>query len=446
MTVDRSDVDLAVEPKRPDAPLGELFSEMTQNMGTLFRQEVELAKTEAKEEAAAVGKASAMLVVAGVAAVLALAFLSAGLAWLLDNVMGSALAFALVGAADRRRCRPGGRRPAPAVGDQDPARDQAEHQGGRGMGQSAEELRYEIADTRAELGQTLDAIGDRVSPGRMIERRKNRFVLGMRSAKDRIMGTATDAGNAVTDRAQGVGGGIAETAGSAVDTVRNAPEAARQQAQGNPVMAGAVAFGLGFLVAAAFPPSRTEEQLAEQAMDKAEPVKRQLMESGQEVAEHLKDSAAEAVEQVKQTATEGAGQVADTAKEASQTTKDAVRDAAETTPGGHEPLTRPHSAAMAVRFGCRSAEPLPSPPTWGGQRRGRTSTRGRGLSGRWLVAIVGWGLFVAALLAAHLVRDQLPWVPMWYLGTLLAIGVAAGGCCGGVAGEPRAGRLWVCRC
>ena len=115
------------------------------------------------------------------------------------------------------------------------------------MGQSAEELRYEIADTRAELGQTLDAIGDRVSPGRMIERRKNRFVVGMRSAKDRIMGTATDAGHAVTEGAQGVGEGIADTAGSAVDTVRSAPQAARQQAQGNPVMAGAVAFGLGFL-------------------------------------------------------------------------------------------------------------------------------------------------------------------------------------------------------
>jgi len=99
VTVDRGDVDLAVEPKRPDASLGELFSEMTQNLGTLFRQEVELAKTEAKEEAAAAGKASAMLVVGGVAAVLALAFLSAGLAWLLDNVMGSALAFALVGVA-----------------------------------------------------------------------------------------------------------------------------------------------------------------------------------------------------------------------------------------------------------------------------------------------------------------------------------------------------------
>jgi len=147
------------------------------------------------------------------------------------------------------------------------------------MGQSAEELRYEIADTRAELGQTLDAIGDRVSPGRMIERRKNRFVVGMRSAKDRIMGTASDASHAVTDRVQGVGDGITDTAGSAVETVRGAPEAARQQAQGNPMMVGAVAFGIGFLVAAAFPPSRTEEQLAEQAMEKAEPVKQQLMES-----------------------------------------------------------------------------------------------------------------------------------------------------------------------
>ena len=83
MTVDRGDVDLAVEPKRPDASLGELFSEMTQNLGTLFRQEVELAKTEAKEEATAAGKASAMFVVGAVAALLALTFLSAGLAWLL---------------------------------------------------------------------------------------------------------------------------------------------------------------------------------------------------------------------------------------------------------------------------------------------------------------------------------------------------------------------------
>ena len=38
-----------------------------------------------------------MFAVGAVAALLALTFLSAGLAWLLDNVMGSSLAFALVG-------------------------------------------------------------------------------------------------------------------------------------------------------------------------------------------------------------------------------------------------------------------------------------------------------------------------------------------------------------
>ncbi|MGI9051469.1 MAG: phage holin family protein [Ilumatobacteraceae bacterium] len=90
-------VDLSTQPKRPDRSLGELFSEMTGEMSTLFRQEVELAKTEAREEAGKLGKASAMFVVAGVSALLALTFLSAGLAWLLDHVMDTALAFALVG-------------------------------------------------------------------------------------------------------------------------------------------------------------------------------------------------------------------------------------------------------------------------------------------------------------------------------------------------------------
>ena len=68
MTTPSDQIDLSTQPKRPDASLGELFSEMTQNLGTLFRQEVELAKTEAKEEATAAGKAAAMLVVGAVAA------------------------------------------------------------------------------------------------------------------------------------------------------------------------------------------------------------------------------------------------------------------------------------------------------------------------------------------------------------------------------------------
>ena len=71
------------------------------------------------------------------------------------------------------------------------------------MGQSTEELRREIEYTRDDLGQTLDAIGDRVSPGRIVERRKNRVVNGLSSVRDRVMGTASDAGNSIGDTAGG---------------------------------------------------------------------------------------------------------------------------------------------------------------------------------------------------------------------------------------------------
>jgi hypothetical protein len=53
------------------------------------------------------------------------------------------------------------------------------------MGQSPEELKQDIESTRADLGETLDAIGDRVSPGRVIERRKNRTRQRLTGLRDR---------------------------------------------------------------------------------------------------------------------------------------------------------------------------------------------------------------------------------------------------------------------
>ena len=43
--------EIATTPKRPEASLGELVAEMTSELSTLFRQEVELAKVEARQEA-----------------------------------------------------------------------------------------------------------------------------------------------------------------------------------------------------------------------------------------------------------------------------------------------------------------------------------------------------------------------------------------------------------
>ena len=80
---DRSmtDRDHVTEPLQPDKSLGELFSELTSDLGQLFRQEVQLAKTEAREEIKQVGKGAGMLAGAGLSAWLALVMLSLALAW-----------------------------------------------------------------------------------------------------------------------------------------------------------------------------------------------------------------------------------------------------------------------------------------------------------------------------------------------------------------------------
>jgi len=89
--------DPATQPKRPEASLGELFGEMTSELSTLFRQEIELAKTETRDEAAKAAKGAGMIGGAGVTALLALTMLSFALAWLLDQALNTALSFLIVG-------------------------------------------------------------------------------------------------------------------------------------------------------------------------------------------------------------------------------------------------------------------------------------------------------------------------------------------------------------
>jgi uncharacterized membrane protein YqjE len=88
--------DPATEPKRPEMSLGELFGEMTNEIGTLFRKEIELAKAEAREEAKRAGAAAGMFGGATIGAMTAITFASFALAWLLDQAMNTALAFLIV--------------------------------------------------------------------------------------------------------------------------------------------------------------------------------------------------------------------------------------------------------------------------------------------------------------------------------------------------------------
>jgi len=175
------------------------------------------------------------------------------------------------------------------------------------MGQDTEELKREIEDTRADMSETLDAIGDRVSPGRIVQRRKNRVSASIQDLRYRVMGTAEDSRE-----------GLSEKAHEATDAVKHTPDAISSGTQGSPLVAGALAFGFGFLIAAAFSPTNTEKRASAKVMDKLEPAKEQLMDSAKEMAEHLKEPAKAAAMEIKDTATESASTVASTARDAAE--------------------------------------------------------------------------------------------------------------------------------
>jgi uncharacterized membrane protein YqjE len=70
-----------------EASIGQLTSQVTSDVSELFRQEIELAKTEIQQEARQAGKGAGMFGGAGVAAHLALLFASLALMFLLDEAI-----------------------------------------------------------------------------------------------------------------------------------------------------------------------------------------------------------------------------------------------------------------------------------------------------------------------------------------------------------------------
>lgn len=160
------------------------------------------------------------------------------------------------------------------------------------------EVRSEIDDTRERLGQTVDAIGDKVLPGRIIERQKESAASGLRGLRERFMGTAETAGQ-----------GISDTAGSAVDQVKHAPEALAHRTEGSPLVVGAVAFGIGLLAAVAFKPTEPERHAVEKLADAAPDLRSKIDEAGQELTSSVKEHASEAAEELQSTVTESAAAV-----------------------------------------------------------------------------------------------------------------------------------------
>ncbi|MEV2272732.1 DUF3618 domain-containing protein [Nonomuraea africana] len=212
------------------------------------------------------------------------------------------------------------------------------------MGTRPEEIRDEIARTRAELATDVDRFTDKTSPSRIVQRRTDRMRRAARTMRERIMGTPTQAVGRVQQRAGDVGDrarqGTAQAtetlthgAQQAADTVRQgaqqateavkaAPQQAMRSTEGNPLAAGLIAFGAGLLAAALIPKTETEqraaEQLREQAGEAFQPFSQAVQESAQHLGEEAKDAAQQAVQQVRETATDAATTTGEQARDQAQ--------------------------------------------------------------------------------------------------------------------------------
>ncbi len=76
--------------------VGELFGQVAQDLSTLMRQELDLAKAEVKQEVTKTGKAAGMLAGAGFAGYMVLLFASIAAWWGLANVMDQGWAALIV--------------------------------------------------------------------------------------------------------------------------------------------------------------------------------------------------------------------------------------------------------------------------------------------------------------------------------------------------------------
>ena len=189
------------------------------------------------------------------------------------------------------------------------------------MGQAADELRADIERRRENLSGTVDAIEDRVRPGRIIERRRQAVRAKLGSARDRVMGTRDELG----DRVSGAAGSTATRVREVGSEVADVPERLADQTRGAPLIAGAVAFGVGALVALVLPETEAEHRMADTVQPQIAAATEAAKEAGREVLETAQDVSQGAVAELKESAGEHAAEVAGQAKDAGDQVKSAAQ-------------------------------------------------------------------------------------------------------------------------
>ena len=198
-----------------------------------------------------------------------------------------------------------------------------------------DEIRADIERTRAALSDDVDDLAESVKPKNVAGRQVGKVKEGASNIKDRVMGSDDDdydgsAVGTVGDKAYAAKDTVGEKASEAGEAVRQAPRRMRRKAQGNPLAAGMIAFGLGMLVSSLIPSTEKEREAVSQLQDNLEPVKEKASEVAQDMAENLKQPAQQAGESVKAAATEGVENVKQEGHSAAADVKDQAQASKET--------------------------------------------------------------------------------------------------------------------
>jgi hypothetical protein len=182
------------------------------------------------------------------------------------------------------------------------------------MGQDPDAIREEIEQTRAEMSDTVEAVGYKADvPSRAKEAVSDK----VESVKSKVSDTATRAKEAVA--------GTASRAGDATPSSGEVKQKTRQvagMAKENPLGLAIGAVAIGFLAGLAVPSTRIEDEklgpVADQVKDKVKETGQEALDRGKQVAQ---DVASTAADTAKQSAQEHGQELADSAKQSAEDVK-----------------------------------------------------------------------------------------------------------------------------
>jgi hypothetical protein len=186
------------------------------------------------------------------------------------------------------------------------------------MGQDPDAIRQDIEQTRAEMSDTVEAIGYKADvPSRAKEAVSDK----VENVKAKVTGTATRAKEAVTGASDRVGDRT-PSRGEVKQQARRAAGMARE----NPLGLAIGAAAIGFLAGLAVPTTRVEDEklgpVADQVKDKAKETGQEALERGKQVAQEV---ASTATETAKEKTQEQGQELADSARQSAQDVRSEAR-------------------------------------------------------------------------------------------------------------------------